>query len=870
MLGRAVSQAGQQEPPTKNAALAKQLFPSSSPAQNGNIQDQFKKARQSQSIGGYTGVVNTARPATVFRGKSANERPQYQRLGSTASSLSSIFSKEDSFGCTPDTTTSAAIRTSKAPSPIMTQNEYVDFDSDDFEDDADLKLDEDYELPPSRPALQETAVPFPAPGSRPEISSFAYNPLAGKGTARTPKSVLPAPPPTASSIQTWPSSSPSHFRTPPGAALRRQREAALHDNMVDLTQDDDINPRPVKRRTLPWAQKKAEEDEISALNDSEKEQFPARAISGSLQSKNRTADGNQLSTPTIKEKSMPWNTTASAIKEQQRAFKEKQLRAKKARELTSEAVTSHHTKKAAPVSLSDEQARVLDLVVNSGKSVFFTGSAGTGKSVLMRTIIERLRKKYMREPDRVAVTASTGLAACNIGGVTLHSFGGIGLGKEDVSTLVKKIKKNQKAKNRWLRTKILIVDEISMVDGDLFDKLEGIARMLRNNGRPFGGIQLVITGDFFQLPPVPDSDKKERGVKFAFEAGTWNTAIHHTIGLTQVFRQKDPEFANMLNEMRLGKISPETVRAFQKLSRPVEYHDSLGATELFPTRNEVENSNAFKMRALHGRSYTYEAQDSGTFQGDMREKLLSNMMAPKTIELKKGAQVMLIKNLDDQLVNGSLGKVVAFMSDKTFEIYNNYPDIIDDQIPDEDLDDDARQARMRLNGLKKERDVHFPLVRFAMADGTSRDLLVQNEEWKVELPNGEVQAQRSQLPLILAWALSIHKAQGQTLERVKIDLKKIFEKGQAYVALSRATSQAGLEVKNFDKSKVMAHPRVGEFYNSLYSVNKALEHPTVVAATAPKKPKSSKDTKEEPSLSMAEPQGFDFDDDEEEAMAAYG
>jgi ATP-dependent DNA helicase PIF1 len=187
-----------------------------------------------------------------------------------------------------------------------------------------------------------------------------------------------------------------------------------------------------------------------------------------------------------------------------------------------------------------EQQRVLDLVVNKTKSVFFTGSAGTGKSVLMRAIIADLRRKYVREPDRIAVTASTGLAACNIGGVTLHSFGGIGLGKEDVPTLLKKIRRNQKAKNRWIRTKVLIIDEISMVDGDLFDKLEGIARIIRNNGLPFGGIQLVITGDFFQLPPVPDYDSKDRGAKFAFDATTWPTAIHHTIGLTEVFRQKDP------------------------------------------------------------------------------------------------------------------------------------------------------------------------------------------------------------------------------------------------------------------------------------------------------------------------------------------
>ncbi len=162
---------------------------------------------------------------------------------------------------------------------------------------------------------------------------------------------------------------------------------------------------------------------------------------------------------------------------------------------------------------------------------------GTGKSVLLRELIRGLRIKFANEPDRVAVTASTGLAACNVGGVTLHSFAGIGLGKEPAKDLVKKIRKNPKAKTRWERTKVLIIDEVSMVDGDMFDKLEEVARIIRKKPRPFGGIQLVITGDFFQLPPVPDSGKL---AKFAFEAATWPTTIAETIGLTQIFRQKDP------------------------------------------------------------------------------------------------------------------------------------------------------------------------------------------------------------------------------------------------------------------------------------------------------------------------------------------
>jgi ATP-dependent DNA helicase PIF1 len=278
------------------------------------------------------------------------------------------------------------------------------------------------------------------------------------------------------------------------------------------------------------------------------------------------------------------------------------------------------------------------------------------------------------------------------------------------------------------------------------------------------------------------------------------------------------------------------------------------------------------MRDLHGMSRTYEAVDSGTIQDlSIREKLLANMMAPKVIELKKGAQVMLIKNMDEGLVNGSLGKVIAFMSQTTFDIYEKNPDILD--IPTEDLDAHQRKARMSIT-QKFSRDQSgsplpdtgklFPLVQFSVADGTSRELLVQPEDWKVELPNGEVQAQRQQLPLILAWALSIHKAQGQTLERVKIDLKKVFEKGQAYVALSRATSQAGLEVHNFDKNKVMAHPRVAEFYNSLYSVNKAMRHPKVAKALPTKMVK-----KDEKDLDMEEASRYEFDD-EEQVMAAYG
>ena len=231
------------------------------------------------------------------------------------------------------------------------------------------------------------------------------------------------------------------------------------------------------------------------------------------------------------------------------------------------------------------------------------------------------------------------------------------------------------------------------------------------------------------------------------------------------------------------------------------------------------------MQQLGGHGQTFTAQDGGTITDlEQRSKLLANCMAPQSITLKKGAQVMLIKNLDDSLVNGSIGKVVAFMDERTYAHYEEDEDSFQplDYI---DLNDEkASAAREKLKSLYNKDNLAatsqlWPLVRFHLADGSFRDLLCVRETWKIELPNGEVQAQRSQIPLILAWALSIHKAQGQTLERVRVDLGNIFEKGQAYVALSRATSQEGLQIIRFDPKKVMAHDKVRKFYDDLYSVD---------------------------------------------------
>jgi ATP-dependent DNA helicase PIF1 len=404
------------------------------------------------------------------------------------------------------------------------------FSENDF--DSDIDLDVEQALPlggVSYPQLpKETSRPAPAPGQ-----PIKYPSLPSQRTEKaavTPARGLMSPPariepPGSSAPIPWSSSPLEHFNSAlPQKSFQQYAFDGRQPAQKETQHNAPAEPKPAKRRTLPWHTEQSEEPPQTAA--------PAP----------RTQSVTSF-TPLPKDKrdknAYPWNTTASAIKEQQKKHREESKKAVKNLAGTDESIAKAKStnKRPARVFLSDEQQHVLDLVIDQKKSAFFTGSAGTGKSVLMREIIACLRKKYAREPDRVAVTASTGLAACNVGGVTLHSFAGIGLGKEDVPELVKKIRKNQKAKHRWMRTKVLVVDEVSMVDGDLFDKLEAIARQIRNNARPFGGIQLVITGDFFQLPPVPEGG---RAAKFAFDASTWSTSIEHTIGLHHVFRQKDP------------------------------------------------------------------------------------------------------------------------------------------------------------------------------------------------------------------------------------------------------------------------------------------------------------------------------------------
>lgn len=515
-----------------------------------------------------------------------------------------------------------------------------------------------------------------------------------------------------------------------------------------------------------------------------------------------------------------------------------------------------------PVILSEEQADVLERVVN-GESLFYTGSAGTGKSVLLRSIIKRLKTMY--RPGEVAVTASTGIAACNIGGVTLHSFSGIGLGKEDVEKLTKKVRRNRKSNQRWKNVKVLIIDEISMISGELLDKLDHIACALRKDDRPFGGIQVVCCGDFFQLPPV-STEAETAG--FCFDSAAWKRSMKSSITLQTVFRQKgDLEFIEMLNDMRLGIVTSKSLMKFRELERELDKKGKVEPAELFATRAEVERANAYRLNSLNTQLYEYNALDGGFLTDeDQRFRLLQNFMAPPLLQLKKGAQVMMIKNIDGTLVNGSLGKVIDFIDRDTYLAYemiesgefddDKLESYIDQKLastvdkdsgkslpenpkPKMELklestvfdflgevrSDDAEQEQSNqrkrdlMNKLhNSSRGQKLPLVRFLTPSQETRTVLVTPETWTVEDEKQKPLVSRTQLPLMLAWALSIHKSQGQTLPLVRVNLKRVFEKGQAYVAISRAVSREGLQILNFDENKVFAHHKVIDFYNKLETV----------------------------------------------------
>eukprot|EP01083_Nonionella_stella_P159859 521943_1 len=304
----------------------------------------------------------------------------------------------------------------------------------------------------------------------------------------------------------------------------------------------------------------------------------------------------------------------------------------------------------APQSFSPDQMRVLEMILD-GKNVFVTGSAGSGKSFLLKYIIDSL------PPETTYATACTGVAACHIGGSTIFHFAGIGRGDGSPEVLARKIRANREAVEAWRTVRLLIIDEVSMLDSRLYDKLETIARLIRNSSRPFGGIQLLLCGDFFQLPPVSKgSDAKH----FCFEADSWRRCVKNVVEMKQVFRQKDNQFVSILNELRKGKCSVDTQKMLKSCVGRRFPRDGILPTVVMTHKAEVDRMNSHQLKKLKGDEVVFEASDRGP--ASYVTQLRASCTARQEMRLKVGAQVTLIKNMSvsEGLVNGSRGVVTSF------------------------------------------------------------------------------------------------------------------------------------------------------------------------------------------------------------------
>jgi ATP-dependent DNA helicase PIF1 len=464
------------------------------------------------------------------------------------------------------------------------------------------------------------------------------------------------------------------------------------------------------------------------------------------------------------------------------------------------------------MELSREQQIAFDKYVQ-GHNIFITGPGGAGKSALIKMIHQHASSKF----KDIQVTALTGCAAVllNCKAKTLHSWAGIGLGVGTIEQLVNKIKKNKFAKTLWRDTDILVVDEVSMLSLKLFNTLNEIGKVVRGNSKPFGGIQLIFSGDFFQLPPVGDKEEPDTQ-RFCFESDDWNSVFHRDcqIQLVKIFRQTDDIYSTILNQIREGKIKRKSNDLLlQYVGRPFAANLVAEPTKLYPTRNKVENINNTKMSALKGETKEYNikylkdlemTKADRTKRLDFTEKdiqveldfLASNLICDKEMKLKIGSQVMCIINIQSdmgiEVCNGSQGIVTSFCD---------------------------------ITGA--------PRVKF----NNGMDRIMSRHTWiSDKIPGIGV----SQVPLILAWALTIHKSQGATMDAAEIDAgSSIFECGQTYVALSRVKDLDGLYLTSFDAKRIRINKKVKDYYESLTlyhqskETNEEVYVPLVIAEAIP-------------------------------------
>ena len=455
------------------------------------------------------------------------------------------------------------------------------------------------------------------------------------------------------------------------------------------------------------------------------------------------------------------------------------------------------------IELSERQQLAFDKY-KEGKNVFVTGPGGTGKSAL----IKKIYADSLNREKNIQVCALTGCASLLLGckAKTVHRWSGIGLGLKSIEFNVQRIMDKKKYSMRavrdvWRKTDILVLDEVSMLSLKLFDMLNAIGKAVRGNSRPFGGLQIVFLGDFYQLPPVGDKEEIDTS-RFCFESNDWDWVFdkENQVPLTEIFRQTDKTWCNLLNQIREGVIKKSTCRLLEKyVGREVPVELNIRPTKLFPTRAQVDRINHLEMSKLKGELYEFAMKRSDQYplnselekarkrEVDVRdihnelEYMAGNLPCVQGLSLKVGAQVMCVVNKEMTSIQG-----------KTVTLCNGSQGVVVD--------------------ISTVMGVLLPVVRF-LIHGSNEDVIMVRHDWVSDnIPGVGI----SQIPLILAWALTIHKAQGATLDVAEIDIGSgIFECGQTYVALSRVRSLEGLYLNSFDPTKIRIHKKVKAYYDEL-------------------------------------------------------
>ncbi|WP_201615810.1 AAA family ATPase [Psychrobacter immobilis] len=452
------------------------------------------------------------------------------------------------------------------------------------------------------------------------------------------------------------------------------------------------------------------------------------------------------------------------------------------------------------------QSSALD-ILKTGQNVFLTGSAGSGKTYTLNQYIDYLRAR--RVP--VAVTASTGIAATHMNGTTIHSWSGIGIKDELTDRDLTNLSRKQFLADRLKDTAVLIIDEISMLHAKQLNLVSQVLKHVRKNDKAFGGIQVVVAGDFFQLPPIGSKGETNRE-KFAFMSEAWLDAKFHICYLSEQHRQVS-EAANggldlddILNQIRRQEVTFEAIAA---LEATFDQNVDIKRTRLYTHNLNVNSINDKELAALDGEMMRFTATSTG--DSKLVETLKKTVRTQDDLVLKVGAKVMFIKNNTELGVsNGTMGELIGFAAVKINDDKDNSDDLIEDD--SESTENDA-DKNIKGKGKKTTKDKDKPKVKKPSTQkmpvvrlNSGREVIAEPEEWIIEDETGDVLASYEQVPLCLAWAITIHKSQGMTLDAAEIDLSRTFELGQGYVALSRLKSLAGLQLLGMNDMSLQLDP----------------------------------------------------------------